>query len=919
MKRVTNSEEQKMKKSLIAILTTVVMLLSMMAPLISTVKSGTADVSSWYTSVNGVLSTDAYSLYPWTANSVNVGFSKFGELIGLPAGKDPQTAAQSDWVGLEYAGSGRDPFCPATVVPMSSWINGWFINIEYTDPALAGAQRDRDLWAFAMFGDGFNWGGDWTYTAGAPGSNPGYGRQTDGMCVTDPLQVLYNGPREYIAMAVTHISDKQGTVNWPVLDLAITMVFNKVNKEVMLYKDVKLTIPKMHLWDTIDVQLSNREEYDLGSAPGYSSYAHYYPQVDATAYGPSWELAQNILRDNIEHLVGNGTTKVFDLSPPADSDLAGPFMKVWVNGYFVDPTNYTVSYPDKTITFLSAPADQSDIKVLYKYVYLFAEEWNGEYDLAQVVSNDTDSFFGFGNYVAWAAMWPPCSDYTVDGILRYLQPLYNVQEQDCELEPKQSPLIIGQWEFLMDKDLVYQYRCVEVKGITANTLVVNAGNCADDANMPGVVGYIYPTRAHDNFVGDEVWYQLDQIFWPQDLSDSIDEWMYFTRHVDMFTVSAGAGISTLQLPGIAGAWSPIPPGLTTGAYLFLPDRWVWYDEYTEKVLVNGTLWPRYPDSSTYAFNYYTINATGYIAFYTFSLTTFTYVPVTLSPTTRVKVLYSTFTRHYSGEGWYFESGQYTWMTVGRDAATVDSAGASLVSEAFAYDQYENVTLGIAGADIASAITANSMPWVMSKWGGTGDTWADYYKSTTDNRTALKDDWCTYWPVASSTMIGVGGPLANMLAYYANDFTTALYGLPQYSGAAYSNAIVPVPCWDRAWAISGGKFNTYTSSNSVGYAVISTTVDLNGTVMFLVWGNWGRDTYYATQWLHGDAARSIAPGLLTLEGVPEGTTSIVLRISYGTDPSHPTFGIPEVLGTVSETLWTIRSFFGNTLYGGIHDP
>jgi len=879
-----------MKKSLIAILMTVVISLSLMAPLVSTVK---ADASSWYTSVNGVLSTDAYTLYPFTAQSVNVGFSKFGELIGLPAGADPATAAQADWVGLEY--DGRDPFCPASVVPMTSWINGWYMDLQYIDPALSGVQRDRHLWAFAMFGDGFGWGGDWVYAA-TPGSNPGHGRQTNGQCVTDDLQVLYNGPREYIAMSVTHIFDKQGTATWPVVDLAITMVFDKVMKEVVLYKDVKLMLPKMHLWGKLDVQLSNREEYDLGAATGYSSYAHFYEGVDDTAYGPSYTMPTipasplNLLRDNVEHLAGTGG-KVFTLSPPNDADLAKDFMKVWIDGVFQDPSTYTIDWTAKNITFSSAVGSvlfPADVEVHYKFVFETADDWDGTYDLAQVISSDTDPYFGYGNYVAWTAMWPPVSDYTVDGILRYLEPLVMVNEADCSTEPKQSPLIIGEWDFLMDHTDIPQFRCVEVKGITDNRMLAN-GDTSDDADM-GVM--------HGNYMGDEVWYQLEQVFWPQDLRDSVVDWMYWRRWVDIVT-SPTLGTSSITLP-------------LTGKGTLMLAPWTWEDYYVEKVIVGSTLIPRYPYNSMYAMNYYKIFDNGTIFFYQFDFNTFSYIPWTITAGTRIKVLYTTYVENEPAE-----PGRYDWMIVGRDASTFDSAGASLVTECF--DSLKGIGTGIAGADMNNPVAANAMPWVMAKWGGTGDTSADYYKSGTDYRTALKDDWCTKWPIASSSMLGVGGPLANMLAYYSNDFTTALYGLPQFSGTAYSGTITGVSCWNRAWY---GTFNTYASSSSVGYAVISTYVDLNGTLVFLVWGHWGRDTYYATQWLHGDEARGIDPGIEQLQSAPDGVTSIVLKINfaYPNDATHPAFSIVECLGTISETLW--RHWTSPYTYedkGGIHDP
>jgi hypothetical protein len=254
--------------------------------------------------------------------------------------------------------------------------------------------------------------------------------------------------------------------------------------------------------------------------------------------------------------------------------------------------------------------------------------------------------------------------------------------------------------------------------------------------------------------------------------------------------------------------------------------------------------------------------------------------------------------------------RYEWVTVGRDSKTVDSAGAALVAEAF--DSFKQIRIGIAGADMAAADVEDSMPYVMAKFGA--GTAKDDYKDDI-LRAALKDDWCTKWPVASSNMIGTGGPIANLLAYYANDFTDAFYGLGEFSGTAYGGKITGIPCWNRNWPsnmVPG--YNTYNSSSSTGYAVITTYKDINGTVIFNVWGNWGRDTYYATTWLHGDEARSIAPGIIQLQQAPKGVTSIILKISY-TDPTHPTFSIPEVLGTISERLW----IHGSEYKGGIHDP
>jgi len=166
----------------------------------------------------------------------------------------------------------------------------------------------------------------------------------------------------------------------------------------------------------------------------------------------------------------------------------------------------------------------------------------------------------------------------------------------------------------------------------------------------------------------------------------------------------------------------------------------------------------------------------------------------------------------------------------------------------------------------------------------------------------------------------------LLSYYANDFTDAMYGLNQFAGTAYADAIVPVSCWNRNW--DGAGYNTYQDYSFfgmyMGYAVISTYKDINGTVLYNVWGNEGRDTYYASLWLHGDEARGFTPGLLEMQRFPKGVTSIVLGIMYGSNWKHPSYFIPEMLGTISETsMSTFGETDGMSVYysykGGIHDP
>ncbi|MEM3829262.1 MAG: hypothetical protein QXP36_08640, partial [Conexivisphaerales archaeon] len=223
---------------------------------------------------------------------------------------------------------------------------------------------------------------------------------------------------------------------------------------------------------------------------------------------------------------------------------------------------------------------------------------------------------------------------------------------------------------------------------------------------------------------------------------------------------------------------------------------------------------------------------------------------------------------------------------------------------------KQVEIGIAGLDMQYLeYNIQSVPNVMAKF-GTGNNWADYYggtkvtvlpTSTPGTRSALIDDWCKTWPVASSNMITVGGPKVNVLTDYLNDFAQAYYGTWDFSantGYAYygKGAVVALPCWSK---------NYYYSTNETGYAVISTYKDLNGTVIFAIWGVWGRDTFYATKWFHEE-------GIYQLQEFPPCVTDIILEIDY-TDPKHPTVSVVEALGTISETLV-------HGVKGGIHsDP
>jgi hypothetical protein len=260
---------------------------------------------------------------------------------------------------------------------------------------------------------------------------------------------------------------------------------------------------------------------------------------------------------------------------------------------------------------------------------------------------------------------------------------------------------------------------------------------------------------------------------------------------------------------------------------------------------------------------------------------------------------------------YTIPGRYEWVTVGTDANTVDVAGSIDVAAAFKDKQVE---IGNAAMDMNGPTYQTQIPYLLSQTtsGKTPDFqnyWITPDPTSPGQRLSFSDDWCTRYPVSSSNIISVGGPLANQGTEYFNSFTTAFYGEPWFTPyAPWQGAIVALSCWSK---------NVYTNSggqNGTGYATIGTYLDLNGTVGFVIYGLDARDTYYASKFFYNDIIQE-------LQNFPDGVTSIILKISY-TDPKHPTFTIPEVLGTISETqvVGSLNIYLTSQLKGGIHpDP
>ncbi|RLI27375.1 MAG: hypothetical protein DRO52_00330 [Candidatus Hecatellales archaeon] len=519
-----------------------------------------------YIKVDGILSSDwytlsgdkiyVYNLYPFEKRSTSIGFNKYGECIYVdPSYVDAEGYVSNDaiGVGLQYAGyedvgtydqrvgdvSGvpnRDPFANENVRDKFDWLNGWLIDIRYT--YVGGI--DRHVWAFALFGDKHKAGGPWlNLQTGVSTPNQG-GRQCNKYAESEPLNILYHGPRRWVAQAVTHIFDGDDTngngvleqdERWPLVDVVITQVYDKVKKQFILFKDIKLTIDSKKLSGSVDIAFSNRGQWDLGPPPELDSYSHFWHQVYTTCFGSDWHLTKYPLREYKFETTGTfgaygSETVTLPEDKTEDPKWCYPVEEDSERVYITDASgtttflqrgiDYTIDYDTGVITFLKVYSGK--LTVYYKLHKCadsgYMTEIPSKYDVAQVIASDE-------KVVGYAAYWPILSDYTVDGWAYWNQPLFNVDDEDMvTVSEPEIPFIIGEWDFMLGGDWPHQFRGVTVYG------VVDYHDAQDkDAGDE--------TDALDS----EVKYLLNQVFNPWDLRKALH--MPAGRYVEYHTTTTG--------------------------------------------------------------------------------------------------------------------------------------------------------------------------------------------------------------------------------------------------------------------------------------------------------------------------------------------------------------------------------------------
>ena len=632
-----------------------------------------------YCVVEGVLTSDSYKLYPYAQQSLDIGFSKYGELIGY-------NETTGIGVGLQYPGydvvgthiqsgataTSADPFCDERV-NVNLWLNGWFIDIKY--PKAIGEWRE--IWAFAMFSDGTLHGGDWITMPSVPATDlarpvwqefPPYanpdadayvvkplnaygGRKTNGVCVTDPIKIIYNGPRKLIALTKTRVKD--GSVN--LVDITFTLIFNKAEKNLIVLKDLKNLYDKPYL----NIAFGNRAEWDFTP----SSYVHFYTDEPVTSWDVNNDTNINPIDEGqdffYKYMVDNKHPKKWWNEVPESEwpkFLEGvPFAQrleytTWFEG---QPTVYdTEWHTDKTIH-------------------------DSRYAVAQVIDQGA-------NYVGAVAVWPhpefwcvqnwypnpyPVGQNPIPLMLTPLSRLIDWHRWTVDTDPHQggigdlsdqsnvwvklddmpsaaqhepsTPFIIYEHDFRLGVKEAYRIAAV---------YMLTDYHDADDADAKNWNNN-EPWSNGLNVIDREIQYQLDEIFNPWDINAAMHKdtksWVQYFDHDILGNLWDGKTTYILKLPyekmTEQGEWVPCLPVYRGG-------DWDQYCVDSERVLVNTgsgyvLIYPEvyndYDPIPSVHSPYYIIDlGTGIISFYKYDTVAKKYVNWYLPTGSIVEVLWS---------------------------------------------------------------------------------------------------------------------------------------------------------------------------------------------------------------------------------------------------------------------------------------
>ena len=211
--------------------------------------------------IKGTLSTDSYERYPYSKKDLEIGFSRYGELI-TPQNASYAENSQLMGRGLSYDGyeafacpDDQNGYCP---------VEGWLLQYSYLDRSHNANEHGI---AYALYSDLDN-------------RIPEAGRTPN--LLAEPIKIVYNGARRFVAEVTVHIltSDLSN-----IISLKQIIVYNKASKHVVIIMDVLfLELPEnagpLHLNISRRVSFKLAHSLTLKQGKPDHVYANLQPNVE---------------------------------------------------------------------------------------------------------------------------------------------------------------------------------------------------------------------------------------------------------------------------------------------------------------------------------------------------------------------------------------------------------------------------------------------------------------------------------------------------------------------------------------------------------------------------------------------------------------------------------------------------------------
>jgi len=886
------------------------------------------------------MSPDSIFFQDETSQSLRFGMTQYGEFATVQSapssfylcGSTPCTGNAGLGVGSGPTGwTSTDVWAPSTINPQY-YIQGWTFSMNFSY-AGEGLPAFHHVYAFALFsnlaaeeGGRGVWSWEATPHTPVPAAN---NTAKAGYLTPSGIQVLYDSARLSVFRTSVVINDcllsacstgsNGGVGGTPVAQVTFTTVFQKDTKYFIVYKDVKILLPPKVLSVIYGLSFSERYELDL-NAPADSGFVHYYPGCANFPSAPSnWPSSSGYSQSDC-NTPWQTTVYQHPLTGDNHFDVVNAFDSAGTENFFaaywppttehtvlsslvpsIQPNSPTIPAGSGGVpgtgsngnlgvcnTFIDCEAilqsgtDIRDMPIEPSTPWVIAQ-WHYLRNVPQFVAGACnipgDQILVGG---AGRCLWP--------GPVSLGGPQTNCGGLTCG-----TPLYANMLDFLRAQPTALnqrEIRFVEVAGLTA--LDTLSPRTSHDANVP-LSSPLYATNGGGiNRVDIEIQYLLQQVFNPTDLS----------------TVNGAFETSIIsEAPGCSISQTALP------CYTNQPFLWNNVGSTAASVdSIGAALVSQSQRSCIYSAGIQVADATPYWSSAPLQNYCGTYPSQ-----------FSMFDKNNTNGGGSIPFGLKEFSkNVYNQNINLQALG--LGNDATSYYRtslqgFYDPTDAAGGAEVQPVAAGASTDGVNCYWNPSKSPMTEGYWV----QSLCAGSWTFVGPINGlvdneNGIIAVGGPKANGIARYFNDYNFALDRESTDSAAVISSGGVAtgtaptsnpsistfdffaVSSWNSMIPYQAGVQGYSSPSATTGYAVISIAHDLNGTRGLSVYGWNGRDSFWASawasQWLGENSLNNNNP----FNWLPMGTTAIMLQIKYGETSGTweaEGFNILQDLGTITQ--------------------